>query len=405
MNILYLSSVCSQRRFDDYVSKGLINKLPQAQKYHTLMLEGLRKNFDGEIIVISSYPVVGRQKSRVFRHEVESCDDVIFNYLGFYQLPFIRQICLRFNAYKEIKRFFSKHQGQQTYIVCDVLNRSIAGAALRFGRKKKVSVCGIVTDVPEHTSGARQKTCSMPVRIFKKICAIESEGQEKLYDSYLFLTEQMNAVINEQHRPYIVIEGQSDIKMADVENAVDDKEDVNIMMYAGGIHKEFGIERFVNAFIEAAPSAWQLHIYGDGNYSEDLKQLCTSIDKVKYFGVRSNEEIVVKQIRARVLVNPRFTDAEYVKYSFPSKTMECMASGTPLLTTRLPGMPKEYYSYVYFIDDESENGMKTAIQRVTSLPYMQLHEIGDSAKRFILENRNNVIQAERFCKFLCSIEG
>ena len=34
-----------------------------------------------------------------------------------------------------------------------------------------------------------------------------------------------------------------------------------------------------------------------------------------------------------------------------------MACGTPLLTTKLPGIPDEYYEYCYTLDDETVDGV------------------------------------------------
>ena len=56
-------------------------------------------------------------------------------------------------------------------------------------------------------------------------------------------------------------------------------------------------------------------------------------------------------------------DKLVAKYSFPSKNMEYMVSGTPVLTTRLPGMPMEYYPYVYFIEEESADGIAAAKEK------------------------------------------
>ena len=48
--------------------------------------------------------------------------------------------------------------------------------------------------------------------------------------------------------------------------------------------------------------------------------------------------------------------------------MEYMASGTPLLTTKLPGMPEDYYPHVYFFEEESVQGYADALKKVLSLP-------------------------------------
>ena len=112
--------------------------------------------------------------------------------------------------------------------------------------------------------------------------------------------------------------------------------------------------------------------------------------------------MIQEQLTASLLLNPRLTDAEYVKYSFPSKTMECMASGTPLLTTKLPGMPKEYYPYVYFFENESEEGMLETFQSVLSKTEEELHADGARAKDFVLENKTNIVQAKKLIAFINS---
>ena len=113
-----------------------------------------------------------------------------------------------------------------------------------------------------------------------------------------------------------------------------------------------------------------------------------------------NTEIVAREQEATLLVNPRPTDEEYVKYSFPSKTMEYMASGTPVLTTVLPGMPKEYHPYVYLLEDETAGGITKMLKEVLSNSDEELFRKGTEARRFVLEQKNNVIQARKILEML-----
>lgn len=84
---------------------------------------------------------------------------------------------------------------------------------------------------------------------------------------------------------------------------------------------------------------------------------------------------------ATLLVNSRFTIEEFTKYSFPSKNMEYMASGTPLLTTKLPGMPQEYYPYVFLFDEETIDGYADAISNALTHSESELFKLGVSAKK------------------------
>ena len=398
MDIIYLSSSCSDQRFDRLREQGL-KKLPQAQKYHRLMIEGLASNIDGQVYCISALPI-NREFSKQLRFagEEEIIGNIHYIYNAFINFIGASQFSRYRSAKKSIKSLYKK--SGELAIVCDVLNQSMAKAARKIGKKHRIPVVGIVTDVPGYTSGARRKSYSFLKRKIADFAEKKAKKSVSEYDAYLFLTEAMNDVVNKNARPYIVIEGQCDAQMQKVENLFSAKAEPKVLMYAGGIHKEFGIARMVNAFLRGGYDGWELHIYGDGNYQRELQEIAKTHSNVKYFGVRPNAEVVAKQLEATVLINPRLTDAEYVKYSFPSKTMECMASGTPLLTTRLPGMPKEYYDYVYFIDDETEEGMQKAFDAILSISAKEHHELGARAKQFILNEKNNVIQAKKLLDFI-----
>jgi glycosyltransferase involved in cell wall biosynthesis len=160
------------------------------------------------------------------------------------------------------------------------------------------------------------------------------------------------------------------------------------------------MEMLVQSFISLGRQEWELHIYGDGNYVQELINITSQHKNVKYFGVLNNIQVIDKQMKAHLLVNPRLTDSEFIKYSFPSKTMEYMASGTPLISTALPGMPDEYYNFIYVIEDESEEGFMSSLSSVFDLGLDVLHKKGTDAKKFILESKNNIIQAKRVLNFL-----
>ncbi len=402
MDIIYLSSSCSEKKFEELREKGITRKLPQAQKYHNLLMEGLAKNIDGTLYSISAFPVNRAWTKQVkFEREEETVNKIKYIYGKFLNLPVLRQLTRVIGAKHEIKKIHKN--GNRQAIICDILNQSLAKAARDCGKKYGIPVVGIVTDVPGHTSGARRKTLSFINRKISEYASLKAQKDLGKYDAYLLLTEAMNDVVNKNKKPHIMLEGHCDAKMELAENTIEKKIKPKIAMYAGGIHKEFGIERLVNAFVKGNFSEWELHIYGDGNYQNDLTELVKRVPNVKYFGVRPNHEIVQKQLEASLLINPRLTDAEYVKYSFPSKTMECMVSGTPLLTTKLPGMPAEYHPYVYLFDSETEEGMLAALKENLSRSSEELHEFGNKAKGFVLAEKTNVKQAQKLINFIQDI--
>ena len=80
--------------------------------------------------------------------------------------------------------------------------------------------------------------------------------------------------------------------------------------------------------------------------------------------------------------------------------MEYMASGTPTLTTKLPGMPEEYYPYVYLLEDESPDGVAEQLKNIFAQPFAERRKKALSARRFVLENKSNIVRAKEILAFL-----
>ena len=180
----------------------------------------------------------------------------------------------------------------------------------------------------------------------------------------------------------------------------EEKEIPPCVVYAGGLHEKFGVLKLVQAFTEADIPNYELKLYGSGQAVEKMKELSKENLKIKYMGVVPVSEIEVQERRAVLLVNPRPTSEEFTKYSFPSKTLEYMVSGTPLLTTMLPGIPKEYFDYVYTFGDETVKGMRDTLCRVLNFAPDDLKKKGMAGKDFVLKEKNNVIQGEKIVDFM-----
>jgi glycosyltransferase involved in cell wall biosynthesis len=237
---------------------------------------------------------------------------------------------------------------------------------------------GIVTDIPDIFKGPGFRLASMSIRH----CT-----------DYVLLTQAMNDRLNPKGRPYVILEGHADISMGSQVNTLEGKTKPRICFYAGGVSKQYGLGNLVEGFRMANTDNAVLHIYGPGDYVEELQEIAEKDSRIFYGGMLLNHEIVEKELEATLLVNPRPTQEEYVKYSFPSKTMEYMASGTAVLTTVLPGMPKEYHPYVFLLEDESAEGIAKKLEQVLSSSEEDLFQKGMAARTFVLEQKNNVIQA------------
>ena len=380
MKLLYGFSNCSDRLYTELFAGKPVAVLQPDQKYHGLLVRGLAAN-GAAVECVSGLPVNRAVTKKLIVREADEIEaGVKYRYIKTVNLPLFRQLGIYFGSRASVSR-------DCDLILCDCLNLANAFGMLAGAHRKKKPIVLIVTDLPEFQHG----------RLLRGI-------NEKLFrkaDGFILLTEPMNEKINPAGKPYLVLEGHSDAALPELppEEKTERKTGKKIVLYSGSLMKLYGIQNLVAGFLQAGLENAELHIYGDGDYRAELEEICKTEPTVRWFGSRPNAEVVAAQQRAALLVNPRPSAPEYTKYSFPSKTMEYLASGTPALTTRLPGIPRDYDAYLDYIGEETPAGIAAALTEILARPLAEREARGASARKFVLEEKSNLVQAKKILAF------
>ena len=382
MHIIYAVTTCSDRVYQQLFSQVKVKPAFQSQKYHRLLIEGLAAAAKVDVV---ANPPVNRSvlSENIVRLPREEEGGASYRYIPAIRNPLVKAVAVGCGTFFRTLFLIRKDSA----VIVDGLNRMTALSAMLAAQLRGKPCVGIVTDLPDMLGGSS----------FSKKVANFVIGH---CTHYVLLTEAMNDYLNQKGKPYVILEGHADITMADRIPAMEKKTEPRICFYAGGVSKQYGLSNLVEGFRKADLPNARLHIYGPGDYVKELQQIAAEDQRVFYGGMLLNTEIVKKEQEATLLVNPRPTGEEYVKYSFPSKTMEYMASGTPVLTTVLPGMPKEYHSYVYLLEDETADGITRKLKEVMANSDETLFQKGMEARKFVLEQKNNVIQASKILDML-----
>ena len=389
MEILYLSALASKKLIADAHRKDPRFSGYAVQKFSRLLAEGMAQN-GASVSVLSSFFLPS--SGIIWHHKNEVANNVHYKYISSLKIGAIRHIWIIVHCFVYVF-LWGLFQKKNKAIICDVLNVSQCLGAVAAARIIGLKRVGIVTDIPGMVPGKKISDIykSKEVRVCMKYIPH--------FTHYVLLTKQMNSIVNPKNKPYIIMEGLVDSRLEIPER--NKKESKRIAIYAGGLREEYGLKLLVEGFLKAAVDNSELWIYGSGAYSEELHNYSQQFDSIKFFGVHPNEEIVETEMSATLLINPRPTKEELTQYSFPSKNMEYMVSGTPVLTTILPGMPEEYYEYVYLFDQgETIDGYASVIKRVLSLPEKELKQKGKAARQWVLDNKNNNKQSERILSFI-----
>ena len=247
---------------------------------------------------------------------------------------------------------------------------------------KKIKTTLIVTDLPEYYDLSE---VSFIRRIARKINNHFIYKYMSRVDSFVLLTEQMKEKLNVGERPYIVIEGISNAEDNYKANDIAIKKEINkkIILYTGTLHYKFGIKALLDGFNLIKKDNYELWICGSGEAVEYINE-CTKMDnRIKFYGYVTKEQVKRLQYQATILLNPRPNEGEYTKYSFPSKTIEYMASGKPVLMHKLDGIPDEYDKYIYYFNKTDSESIAKRIIEVCAQDEQDLLLFGERAKHFI----------------------
>ena len=386
MKIIYISNLCTDKTFE-YI-KSISFSVPSlcAQKYHSVMTKGLSTAVNDKVEAVTSVSISKKTcKRKIVSLKREHNEFAEFSYVPVLNMPFLKYFFQFLGSFVLCSIKCIKYK--DTVFIADMLCGSTVAGARMASKLFHKEFTGIVTDIPAFFAG-EEKMSKEDKLLERMMCDC---------DSYVFLTEAMNELINPgKGKNYCIIEGQADFEYREPD--INYKRVPPVCMYAGAIEKQYGLERLVEAFKDPDLQEYELWIYGSGSYVAELFDVCKHLTNIKYKGVKPNSEITEEEIRATILINPRPSNEEYTKYSFPSKTMEYILSGTPTVTTRLPGIPKEYFGHVFLIQDESASGIADTLKKIFNYSALELVEFGREAQKWVSENKNCVTQAQKIIK-------
>jgi glycosyltransferase involved in cell wall biosynthesis len=403
MNILYVSRTCSTTSFNRIFEESKIKPQQQAQKFHSLFIKGLEQ-VNNLIYVMSTLPISGSfQHKKWVSNDKETEGNTEYCYLPFLNLPVLKHLFIFIFSFLTLIQWNFNSKKNSKLIICDVLSVTSSIASLMASKIFRVKSVAIVTDVPNYMVDYTTQKKSIIKVLMTKLYVATCNYFITKYDHYIFLTEQMNQLVNPKHKPYVVIEGMVDSDMKYHSNNLEEKYREKVIIYAGALFEKYGVKKLIQAFMKLEMPESRLWLFGSGELIDDIIKYERIDSRIKYFGVIPNNEVVKEEMRATLLVNPRPSAEEFTQFSFPSKNMEYMVSGTPVVTTKLQGMPQEYLDYVYLFQNESEEGITETLNNILNSHEMDLYTKGKMAKNFVLNEKSNIFQSRKFIEnFLSS---
>jgi glycosyltransferase involved in cell wall biosynthesis len=317
-------------------------------------------------------------------------------FIGYSNLKYIN-ILSKKNAMKKAAQKWAKDNKNEevTVFVYQMASRFMAAAAEVKKIIPSAKICLIVPDLPQYMD----MNMSRLKKFLKRIDWQNIKKYQRSVDKYVLYSKHMAEFLKLSDGQYIVMEGSYDpsIITLDEPKKENDKKSV---MYSGVLDLRYGVRELLNA-VSLLDDSYELWLTGDGNAVPIIEEIAKNDDKIKYFGyLPSRMELLKKQKEATMLISPRSTDEEASKYCFPSKIFEYMVSGNPVISTKIGGIPDEYFKYLVPIEKINAEEIASAIKYIGDMPKSERAGLGNSGKKFILDNKNNVAQVKHILDFL-----
>lgn len=288
-----------------------------------------------------------------------------------------------------MKAFIDEDDEQKLIIVYTPHTPFVQAANWAKRKDSRIKICMVVPDLPQYMDLSEH--LSPIYRFLKSIDLRQFAKENKTVDSYIVLTEPMIRALNAEGKPYEVVEGI-------YEEAASKKvksNGVKTIVYTGKLNYAFGALNLVKAFVQINNPDIRLVICGSGEAKEEIEKMAKDDHRIDFMGQVSSDVARQCILDGDILVNPRPNDSEYTKYSFPSKIIDYLATGNPVVAFRLDGIPKVYENFMYYIPDNTVESMRETIVKVLHAPAEEVELKTSSALEYINENLSRQVVARK----------
>lgn len=173
------------------------------------------------------------------------------------------------------------------------------------------------------------------------------------------------------------------------------------IVYAGGLSKAYGVDRLIDAVLSFDTSTpVRLKLYGRGDQESKIQQLSKQDSRIVYGGFVDTLKLLPKLCASDLLINPRPTNELFAQMSFPSKLIEYLATGRPVLTTRISSIPADMSEHFYYINDESAKGIRLSIDNVMATPIRQRNQHGIAAQNYVRNQFSEAAMGQKIAEFI-----
>lgn len=407
MKVLFLCGVFATENEKEIISHANRAVEYSANRFQEKLICGfLEQGYDCSVLsapFIGAYPV--GSNIMFFKGFQEHQDK--YEYVNFCNIWGFRNASRAASLKVGMKSFIEADDAEKLIVVYSPHTPFLQAAVYAKKKDPRIKITIVVPDLPQYMN--LNSKISIVYKLGKKYDIAKFEKLLVEVDSFVVLTEPMKDVLKVGDRSYIVVEGivETDIFETNKQKKalLKKEEGIKYIVYTGKMNEKFGTKLLVDAFRLLDGSDLRLVLCGRGDMDTYIHEQCTKDSRIIALGQVTPNVAQEWVLKADVLVNPRPNNEEYTKYSFPSKNVEYLASGNPVVAYMLDGMTERYRDYINEVPAGGETELKNTIEAV-----LQRGNAQDAEPTFFEYARNNlscskvadrIVELYKTCKGNC----
>lgn len=199
------------------------------------------------------------------------------------------------------------------------------------------------------------------------------------------------------NRPWIKIDGGLDDDWLSLPPATTSPKTI---VYAGTPAYVSGIRLLLDAFALIPEPDVRLVISGRGGLEDDVRSAAARDRRIRVAGFLDRGDMQHLLRSATVLVNPRLSQCIENRYNFPSKLLDYLASGRPVITTLAGDLDVAFRYTTLPLETESPAALAALLVDVCSWPEERVASFGATGRAFVRSKRTWNGQASLVLEFV-----
>lgn len=346
LRIMMFGFIGDEKQVEDIFQREPSPQL-SAVKFQRAIVDGLVES-GAAVSILSSMPIASYPTNKLVIHGhpfTLSGGRAHGRVMGFINLPVVKL----FNRFLSALVYGTRmvRQQQVNMIFCYSLHTPFLLTAILLRKLTGIAVTVMINDLPMNMAGKPERG----------LRAIAKQLDNRLLNSLASRADLIlpvaKGIIDDwvpSAKEYLVIDAIAPNDLAPLPaKAVGGRRTI---LYAGNLSH---VINFATLFHHARDLDAQLVFVGGGAEEAALKSLAAVDSRITVKPFMRGEEFQRQLQQADFFVNARSSTWQGGRYAFSYKLFDYMSSGRPILSTPMPGIPREYFDCFLRVDDTSQD--------------------------------------------------